>query len=88
VAREAAQKSLEERNTAFSKVKGELIELSIASANQEQALQEQGETVNGLELAVEAERRALEVERKQVEGEPLLDSCFVGFLLGNSHSFF
>jgi hypothetical protein len=33
VAREAAQKSLEERNTAFSKVEGELIVLSIASAN-------------------------------------------------------
>jgi chromosome segregation ATPase len=88
VAREAAQKSLEERNTAFSKVEGELIVLSITNANQELALQEQGETVKGLELAVEAERRDLEVERKQVEGEPLLDSCLVGFLFGNSHSFF
>jgi chromosome segregation ATPase len=88
VAREAAQKSLEERNTAFSKVEGELIVLNIASANQELALQEQGETVKGLELAVEAERHALKVERKQVEGEPLLDSCLVGFLLENSHSFF
>jgi chromosome segregation ATPase len=88
VAREAAQKSLEDRNTEFSKVEGELIVLSIASVNQELALQEQGETVRGLELAVEAERRALEVERKQVEGEPLLDSCFVGFLLESSHSFF
>jgi hypothetical protein len=53
--------------------------LSITSANQELALQEQGETVKRLELAVEAERRAIEVERKQVEGEPLFDSCFVGF---------
>jgi hypothetical protein len=53
--------------------------LSINSASQELALQEQGETVKGLELAVEAEHRALEVERKQVEGEPLFDSCFVGF---------
>jgi hypothetical protein len=61
--------------------------LSIASTNQELALQEQGETVKGLELAVEAECRALEVERKQVEGEPLLDSCFVGFSLEGSHSF-
>jgi hypothetical protein len=79
---------LEEWNTAFSKVEGELIVLSIASANQELALQEQGETVKVLELAVEAECRALEVEKKQVEGEPLLVSCLVGFLLGNSHSFF
>jgi chromosome segregation ATPase len=87
VAREAAQKSLEERNTAFSKVEGELIVLSIASANQELPFQEQGETVKGLELAVEAERRALEVERKQVEGEPLFDSCFAGSPLEDSHPF-
>jgi ribosomal protein L29 len=79
VAREAAQKSLEERNAKLSKVEGELMVLSINSASQELALQEQGETVKGLELAVEAEHRALEVERKQVEGEPLFDSCFVGF---------
>jgi hypothetical protein len=51
------------------------------------ALQEQGETLKGLEQAVEAERRALEVERKQVEGESLFDSCFAGFLLGGSHPF-
>jgi chromosome segregation ATPase len=87
-AREVAQMALEDWNTELSKVEGELIVLSIASANQELALQEQGETVRGLELAVEAERHALEVEKKQVEGEPLLDSCLVGFLFGNSHSFF
>jgi hypothetical protein len=79
--------SLEDRNTEFSKVEGELIVLSITSANQELALQEQGETVRGLEQAVEAERRALEVERKQVEGELLFDSCFVGFPLEGPHSF-
>jgi hypothetical protein len=79
VAREAAQKSLAERDAKLSKTEGELIVLSITSANQELALQEQGETVKGLELAVEAERRALEVERKQVEGEPLFDSCLVEF---------
>jgi hypothetical protein len=88
VAREAAQKSLEERDAKLSKVEAELVVLSINSASQELALQEQGETVKGLELAVEAERRALEVERKQVEGKPLLDSCLVGFLFGSSHSFF
>jgi chromosome segregation ATPase len=87
VAREVAQKSLEGRNAELSKVEGELIVLSITSANQELALQEQGETVRGLEQAVEAERRALEVERKQVEGGPLFDSCFVGFPLEGSHSF-
>jgi chromosome segregation ATPase len=88
VAREAAQKSLEERNTAFSKAEGELIVLSITNANNELALQEQGETVKRLELAVEAVRRDLEAEKKQVEGELLLDFCLVGFSFGNSHSLF
>jgi hypothetical protein len=79
VAREAAQKSLEERNSAFSKVEGEALMLSIANANQELALQVQGETVKRLELTVEAVRRDFETERKQVEGELLLGSCLVGF---------
>jgi hypothetical protein len=87
VAREAAQKSLEDRNTEVSKLEGELMVLSITSASQKMALQEQGETLKGLERAVEADRRALEVERKQVEGEPLFDSCFVGFLFGGLHPF-
>jgi chromosome segregation ATPase len=58
VAREAAQMSLEDQNTEFSKLEGELMVLSITSASQELALQEQGETVRGLEQAVEAGRRA------------------------------
>jgi hypothetical protein len=87
VTREAAQKSLEARNTEFSKIEGELMVLSINSASQELALHEQGETVKGLERTVEAERRALEVERKQVEGKSLLDSCFAGFPLEGSHPF-
>jgi hypothetical protein len=61
--------------------------LGIHSASQELALQEQGETIRGLEQAVEAGRRALEVERKQVEGKSLFDSCFAGFLLRGSHPF-
>jgi hypothetical protein len=79
---------LEEWNTAFSKAEGELIVLSITNANHELALQEQSETVKRLELAVEAVHRDIEAERKQVEGELLLDSCLVGFPFGNSHSFF
>jgi hypothetical protein len=71
VAREAAQKSLEGRNAEFSKLEGELVVLSITSASQELALQEQSETVSGLQQAVEAERRTLEVEKKQVEGRSL-----------------
>jgi chromosome segregation ATPase len=81
VAREAVQMSLEDRNTEFSKLEGELMVLSITSASQELALQEQGETIKGLEQAVEAGRRAFEVERKQVEDKLLFDSCFAGFLL-------
>jgi hypothetical protein len=37
--------------------------------NQERSLEEQGTTVVSLQQAVEAERRALEVEKKQVEGK-------------------
>jgi chromosome segregation ATPase len=80
--------ALEERNTAFSKAEGKLIVLSITNANHELALQEQGETVKRLELAVEAVCRDLEAERKQVKGELLLDSCLVVFLFGHSHSLF
>jgi hypothetical protein len=54
--------------------------LSITSASQEQALQEQGETVKGLEQAVEAGRCAFEVERKQVEGNSLFDPVLLVFL--------
>jgi hypothetical protein len=53
--------------------------LSITSASQELVLQEQSETLSGLQQAVEAERRALEVERKQVEGKSLFVSCFADF---------
>jgi chromosome segregation ATPase len=87
VAREAAQKSLEDRNTEFSKLEGELMVLGINSASQGLALQEQGETIRGLEQAVEAGRLDLEVERKQVEGKSLFGSCFAGFPLGGSHPF-
>jgi hypothetical protein len=62
--------------------------LSITNASQELSLQEQGETVKRLELTVEAVRRDFEMEKKQVEGEPLFDSCLVGFPFGNSYSFF
>jgi uncharacterized coiled-coil protein SlyX len=81
------QKSLEERNAEFSKLEGELVVLSITSASQEQALKEQSDTVNGLQQAVEAERRALEVERKRVEGRSLFVFCFADFPLEGSSLF-
>jgi hypothetical protein len=84
-AREAAQKSLEERNAEFSKLEGELVVLSITSASQEQSLKEQSDTVVSLQQAVEAERRALEVERKHVEGRsPFFVSCFADLPLEGS----
>jgi chromosome segregation ATPase len=88
VAREAAQMSLEDRNIEFSKVEGELMVLSITSASQELALQEQGETVRGLEQAVEAGRRAFEMERKQVEGKSFVRLLFRWFSLGGFALFF
>jgi regulator of replication initiation timing len=84
---EAVQKSLEERNVEFSKLEGELVVLSITSASQEQALKEQSDTVNGLQQAVEAECRALEVERKQVEGTLMFVFCFADFPLEGSPPF-
>jgi uncharacterized coiled-coil protein SlyX len=80
-AREAAQKSLEERNADFSKLEGELVALSITSADQEQSLKEQSATVVSLQQAVEAERRALEVEKKQVEGRSPFRLLFCRSLL-------
>jgi hypothetical protein len=87
-AHEVKQKSLADRDAKLSKAEGEVIMLSITNANQEMSLREQGETVERLELTVEAVRRDFEMERKQVEGEPLSDSCLVGFSIGNSHSLF
>jgi chromosome segregation ATPase len=87
VAREAAQRSLEEWNAEFSRLEGELVVLSITSASQERALKEQSVTVDGLQQAVEAERRALEVEKKQVEGRSLFVFCFADFPLEGSSPF-
>jgi capsule polysaccharide export protein KpsE/RkpR len=63
-----AQKSLEERDADVSRLDGELIALSIANTDQERSLEEQSTTIVSLQQAVEADRRALEVEKKQVEG--------------------
>jgi chromosome segregation ATPase len=72
---ETAQKSLEERDADVSRLDRELIALSISHADQQRSLEEQGATVVSLQQEVEAERRALEVEKKQVEGKSPL--CFL-----------
>jgi chromosome segregation ATPase len=75
-ARETTQKSLAEREADVSRLDGELIVLSIANADPELSLKEQGASVVSLQQAVEAERRALEVEKKQVEGRSPLRFLF------------
>jgi DNA repair exonuclease SbcCD ATPase subunit len=75
-ARETAQKSLAEREADVSRLDGELIALSIANADQELSLKEQSATVVSLQQAVEAERRTLEVEKKQVEGRSTFHFLF------------
>jgi uncharacterized coiled-coil protein SlyX len=52
------------------------VALSITTADQEQSLKEQSDTVVSLQQTVEAKRRALEVERKQVEGRLLFRLLF------------
>jgi chromosome segregation ATPase len=73
---ERARKSLEERDAEVSRLDGELIALSISNAHQQRSLEEQGATVVSLQQAVEAECRALGVEKKQVEGESPLRFLF------------
>jgi hypothetical protein len=63
-ARETAQKLLAEREADVTRLDGELVALSITCADQELSLKEQGATVVSLQQAVEAERHALEVEKK------------------------
>jgi hypothetical protein len=66
---EGAQASLKEREDEVSKLDGELIALSISNEDQHRTLEEHSATVINLQQAVESGRQALEVERKQVEGE-------------------
>jgi chromosome segregation ATPase len=73
---ERAQKLLEERDAEVSKLDGELIALSISNTDQQRSLEDQSATVVSLQQAVEAERRALKVEKKQVEGESPLRFLF------------
>jgi chromosome segregation ATPase len=75
-ARETTQKLLAEREADVTRLDGELVALNITSADQELSLKEQGATVGSLQQAVEAEHRALEVEKKQVEGRSLFRFLF------------
>jgi peptidoglycan hydrolase CwlO-like protein len=73
---EEARTSLKEREADVSQLDGELIALSVSNADRQRSLEEQSATVVNLQQAVEAERRALEVEKKQVEGKLSLRFSF------------
>jgi hypothetical protein len=60
---------LKEQEDEVLKLDGELIALSISKEDQRRTLEEQSTTVVSLQQAVEGGRQALEVEKKQVEGE-------------------
>jgi hypothetical protein len=66
---EGARTSLKKREDEVLKLDGELIALSISNEDQRRTLEEQSATVVSLQQAVEGGRQALEVEKKQVEGE-------------------
>jgi hypothetical protein len=69
------QAALKQREDEASKLNRELVQLSISHEDLCQSLEEQEATVLDLRREAEEARKALEVEKKQVEGE-LLSNCF------------
>jgi DNA repair exonuclease SbcCD ATPase subunit len=65
---EGAQATLKQREDKASKLNGELVQLSISHEDLHQSLEEQETTVCDLRREAEEARKALEVEKKQVEG--------------------
>jgi hypothetical protein len=64
-----AQATLKQWEDEASKLNGELVQLSISHEDLRQSLEEQEPTVRDLQREAEEARKALEVEKKQVEGE-------------------
>jgi predicted nucleic acid-binding Zn-ribbon protein len=71
-----AQATLKQREDEASKLNGELVLLSISHEDLRQSLEEQETTVRDLRREAEEARKALEVEKKQVEGK-LSSVCFL-----------
>jgi hypothetical protein len=65
---EGAQATLKQREDEASKLNRELVQLSISHEDLRQHLEEQETTVRDLRREAEEARKALEVEKKQVEG--------------------
>jgi chromosome segregation ATPase len=63
-----AQAALKQREDEASKLNGELIQLSISHEDLHQSLEEQEATILDLRREAEEAHKALEVEKKQVEG--------------------
>jgi predicted nucleic acid-binding Zn-ribbon protein len=66
---EGAQVALKQREDEASKLNGERVQLSISHEDLRQSLEEQETTVRDLRREAEEARKALKVEKKQVEGE-------------------
>jgi hypothetical protein len=72
---EGARATLKHLKDEASKLNGELVQLSISHKDLCQSLEEQEATVHDLRREAEEAHKALEVEKKQVEGE-LVSVCF------------
>jgi hypothetical protein len=66
---EGAQAALKQREDEASKLKRELVQLSISHEDLRQSLEEQETTVRDLRREAEEACKAIEVEKKQVKGE-------------------
>jgi chromosome segregation ATPase len=86
-ARETAQKSLEARDADVSKLEGELVALSITSADQEMALKEQSATVVSLQQAVEADAAPSRWRRSRLKVGHRFVSCFADLSFEGSFPF-
>jgi predicted nucleic acid-binding Zn-ribbon protein len=71
---EGAQVTLKQRGDEASKLNRELVQLSISHEDLRQSLEEQETMVRDLRREAEEVRKALEVEKKEVEGG-LLSVC-------------
>jgi predicted HicB family RNase H-like nuclease len=74
VALEGVQATLKQWNEEVSRLDGELNQLSVSHEDLHQSLKKQEAMVLSLQQASEDARKALESERKQVEGKLLLSA--------------
>jgi hypothetical protein len=69
---EGAQATLKQRDEEVSRLNGELTQLSVSHEDLHQSLEEQEATILSMRQVAEDARESLEVEKKQVKGEPVL----------------